>query len=85
VVYGGIQVLGRVMTQALAESGAGGDFSAFRTCEEAGAVLAMLPLSDESSMELLLQPESMGSVVTLMQRGSTEARMHAMAILAEAP
>jgi hypothetical protein len=83
VACGGIQVLGRVMTQALAESGAGGDFSAFRTCEEAGAVLATLPLSDEPSMELLLRPESMGPVVALVQRGSAEARMHAMAILAK--
>jgi hypothetical protein len=83
VACGGIQVLGRVMAQALAESGAGGDFSAFRTCEEAGAVLAMIPLSDEPSIELLLKPERMGPVVALVQRGSAEARLHAMAILAK--
>ncbi|CAD6262505.1 unnamed protein product [Miscanthus lutarioriparius] len=58
VAYGGIQVLGRVMTQALAESCAGGDFSAFRTCEEAGAVLATLPLSDDASVELVLKPDA---------------------------
>ncbi|XP_062183794.1 E3 ubiquitin-protein ligase PUB23-like [Phragmites australis] len=81
VAGGGIQVLGRVMTQALAESGAGGDFSAFRTCEEAGAVLATLPLSDDASVELLLKPECMGPVVALVQRGSAEARLHAMFIL----
>jgi hypothetical protein len=44
-----------------------------------------LLLSDEPFVELLLQLESMGPVVTLMQRGSAEARMHAMSILAEAP
>ncbi|KAJ1272525.1 hypothetical protein BS78_06G208300 [Paspalum vaginatum] len=83
VARGGIQVLGRVMTQAMAESGAGGDFSAFRTCEEAGAVLATLPLSDNASVELVLEPECMRPVVALVQRGSAEARQHAMSILAK--
>ncbi|CAD6259835.1 unnamed protein product [Miscanthus lutarioriparius] len=83
VAYGGIQVLGRVMTQALVESCAGGDFSAFRTCEEAGAVLATLPLSDDASVELVLKPECMKPVVAVVQRGSAESRLHAMAILAK--
>ncbi|AQK45372.1 E3 ubiquitin-protein ligase PUB23-like [Zea mays] len=83
VAYGGIQMLGRVMTQALAESCAGGDFSAFRTCEEAGAVLATLPLSDDASVELVLKPECMKPVVAVVQRGSAESRLHAMAILAK--
>ncbi|GJN01908.1 hypothetical protein PR202_ga19212 [Eleusine coracana subsp. coracana] len=83
VACGGVQVLGRVMAQALAESG--GDFSAFRTCEEAAAVLAAIPLSDEPSARLLLKPESMmmGPLVALVQRGSAEARLHAMTILAK--
>ena len=83
VARGGIQVLGRVMTQALAESSAGGDFSAFRTCEEAGSVLAALPLSDGTSVELVLKPECMRPVVALVQRGSAEARLHAMSIVAK--
>ncbi|PWZ44217.1 E3 ubiquitin-protein ligase PUB23 [Zea mays] len=83
VAYGGIQMLGRVMTKALAESCAGGDFSAFRTCEEAGAVLATLPLSDDASVELVLKPECMKPVVAVVQRGSAESRLHAMAILAK--
>ncbi|RCV35157.1 hypothetical protein SEVIR_7G229100v4 [Setaria viridis] len=83
VACGGIEVLGRVMTQALAESSAGGDFSAFRTCEEAGSVLAALPLSDDASVELVLRPECMRPVVALVQRGSAEARLHAMAIVAK--
>uniref|UniRef100_A0A0D9ZPX8 U-box domain-containing protein n=1 Tax=Oryza glumipatula TaxID=40148 RepID=A0A0D9ZPX8_9ORYZ len=81
VACGGIQVLGRVMTQALAESSAGGDFSAFRTCEEAAAVLATLPLSDDASVELLLKPECMRPVSVLVQRGSAEARLHAMSMI----
>ncbi|OEL28484.1 E3 ubiquitin-protein ligase PUB23 [Dichanthelium oligosanthes] len=83
VAGGGIQVLGRVMTQALAESSAGVDFSAFRTCEEAGAVLDTLSLSDDASVELVLKPECMRPVVALVQRGSAEARLHAMAIVAK--
>ncbi|XP_020155911.1 E3 ubiquitin-protein ligase PUB23 [Aegilops tauschii subsp. strangulata] len=83
VACDGIQVLGRVMAQALAESGAGGEFSAFRTCEEAAAVLATLPLSDEESVDLVLRPECMRPMVALVQRGSAEARLHAMSILAK--
>ncbi|RLM75708.1 E3 ubiquitin-protein ligase PUB23-like [Panicum miliaceum] len=83
VACGGIQVLGRVMMQALAESSAGGDFSAFRTCEEAGSVLAALPLSDDTSVELVLKPECMRPVVALVQRGSAEARLRAMSIVAK--
>ncbi|XP_006652717.2 E3 ubiquitin-protein ligase PUB23-like [Oryza brachyantha] len=83
VACGGIQVLGRIMTQALAESCAGGDFSAFQTCEEAAAVLATLPLSDDASMELLLKPECMRPVSVLVQRGSAEARLHAMSMISK--
>ncbi|KAF8651754.1 hypothetical protein HU200_063270 [Digitaria exilis] len=83
VACGGIQVLGRVMTQALAESIAGGDFSAFRTCEEAASVLAALPLSDDAYVELVLGTECMRPVVALVQCGSSEARLHAMAIVSK--
>ncbi|KAG8066024.1 hypothetical protein GUJ93_ZPchr0004g39575 [Zizania palustris] len=83
VACGGIQVLGRVMTQALAESCAAGDFSAFQTCEEAAAVLATLPLSDDESVELLLNPECMRPVSVLVQRGSAEARLHAMSMISK--
>jgi hypothetical protein len=69
------------MAQALAESSAGGDFSAFRTCEEAAAVLDTLPLSENASVDLVLKPECMRPMVALVQRGSAEARLHAMSIL----
>jgi hypothetical protein len=81
VSSGGIQAVARVMAQALAESGAGGDFSAFTACEEAAAVLALLPLADAASVGLLLAPECMRPVVALLQRGSAEARLHAMDIV----
>ncbi|KAL6911754.1 hypothetical protein ACP4OV_000559 [Aristida adscensionis] len=77
----GIQVVGRVMAQALAESGAGGDFSAFAACEEAAAVLAVLPLADPASAGLVLAPECMRPVMALLQRGGAEARLHAMDIV----
>ncbi|EES07426.1 hypothetical protein BDA96_04G293500 [Sorghum bicolor] len=81
VSSGGIQAVARVMAQALAESGAGGDFSAFTACEEAAAVLAVLPLTDAASVGLLLAPECMRPVMALLQRGSAEARLHAMDIV----
>ncbi|KQK00835.1 E3 ubiquitin-protein ligase PUB23 [Brachypodium distachyon] len=88
VASGGVQAVGRVMSQALAESGSGGDFSAFAACEEAAAVLAaLLPLLSESDddaepLALLLQaPECMRPVMALLQRGGAEARLHAMDIL----
>ncbi|KAF7085352.1 hypothetical protein CFC21_088791 [Triticum aestivum] len=81
VASGGVEAVGRVMAQALAESGAGGDFSAFTVCEEAAAVLAALPLSDEASVGLVLAPECLRPIMALLQRGSAEARLHAMDIL----
>jgi hypothetical protein len=78
---GGVQVVGRVMAQALAECGAGGDFSSFTVCEEAAAAL---PLSDPDSVALVLAPECMRPVMTLLQRGGAEARLHAMDILTKA-
>uniref|UniRef100_A0A0E0K3U0 U-box domain-containing protein n=1 Tax=Oryza punctata TaxID=4537 RepID=A0A0E0K3U0_ORYPU len=82
VASGGVRVVGRVMAQALAESGgAGGDFSAFAACEEAAAVLAALPLSDEASVRVVLAPECIRPVMALLQRGGAEARLHAMDIL----
>ncbi|KAF8776077.1 hypothetical protein HU200_003905 [Digitaria exilis] len=50
VSSGGIQVVSRVMAEALAESTTGGDLSAFAACEEAAAVLAALPLADAASV-----------------------------------
>jgi hypothetical protein len=81
VASGGVEVVGRVMAQALAESSVGGDFSAFAACEEAAAVLAVLPLSDEASVGLVLAPGCLRPVMVLLQRGSAEARLHAMDIL----
>ncbi|KAF8729195.1 hypothetical protein HU200_017779 [Digitaria exilis] len=81
VSSGGIQVVSRVMAEALAESSTGGDFSAFAACEEAAAVLAALPLADAASVGSVLAPECMRPLVALIQRGGAEARLHAMDIV----
>ncbi|CAN6233895.1 unnamed protein product [Urochloa humidicola] len=81
VSAGGIQAVACVMAQALAESATGGDFSAFAACEEAAAVLAVLPLADAASAGAILAPECMRPVVALLQRGGAEARLHAMDIV----
>ncbi|CAL5055267.1 unnamed protein product [Urochloa decumbens] len=77
VSCGGIQAVARVMAQALAER----DLSAFAACEEAAAVLALLPLADAASAGCVLAPECMAPVVALLQRGGAEARLHAMDIV----
>ncbi|KAG8071936.1 hypothetical protein GUJ93_ZPchr0006g45569 [Zizania palustris] len=81
VASGGVRAVGRVMAQALAESSAGGDFSAFTACEEAAAVLAVLPLSDDASVRVVLSPEFIRPVMSVLQSGSAESRLHAMDIV----
>ncbi|KAF8671994.1 hypothetical protein HU200_049814 [Digitaria exilis] len=81
VSSGGIQVVSRVMAEALAESTTGGDLSAFAACEEAAAVLAALPLADAASVGSVLAPECMRPLMALIQRGGAEARLHAMDIV----
>ncbi|KAG8059813.1 hypothetical protein GUJ93_ZPchr0002g26120 [Zizania palustris] len=81
VASDGVRVVCRVMAQALAESGAGSDFSAFTACEEAAAVLAVLPLSDDASVRVVLSPECIRPVMALLQRGSAESRLHAVDIV----
>ncbi|KAK1632333.1 hypothetical protein QYE76_006648 [Lolium multiflorum] len=43
--------------------------------------LAPPPLSENASVDLVLKPECMRPMVALVQRGSAEARLHAMSIL----
>lgn len=76
---GGIEVVGAVVLQILAVDA--GDFAAFRACEEALAALYLLPLSDQSSISFLSKPECIESMIIVLQRGSAEARLHAITIL----
>ncbi|PKA53966.1 E3 ubiquitin-protein ligase PUB23 [Apostasia shenzhenica] len=78
---GGVDSLGRILSQANSAAD-GSDFSTFRACEEALAVLDRLPLAaDEASIALLSKPESIKPMLDVLQRGGAEARLHAMAIL----
>ncbi|CAA7406652.1 unnamed protein product [Spirodela intermedia] len=79
VELGGIEVVGAVILQILAVDA--GDFAAFRACEEALAALYHLPLSDQSSVTFLSKPECIESMIIMLQRGSAEARLHAITIL----
>ncbi|KAF8379106.1 hypothetical protein HHK36_028535 [Tetracentron sinense] len=74
---GGVEVLVRIIVQILVESC---DFVTFRACEEALGVLHQLPLSDEEPVELLSKPECMKAVAIMLQRGSADARLHAVTI-----
>ncbi|RRT36069.1 hypothetical protein B296_00049453 [Ensete ventricosum] len=75
---GGIEVLGCVMSHVVVENS---DFTAFRACEEALGVLSLLPLSDDATVELVLKPDCLKPMMVILQRGSAEARVHAMSIL----
>lgn len=75
---GGVQFLAQIMSQVNSE---GADFSAFRACEESVALLHHLPLSDKASAELLSRPDCLNPMMTVLQRGNAEARLHAMTVL----
>ncbi|KAI4302863.1 hypothetical protein MLD38_038562 [Melastoma candidum] len=76
----GVKVLAGILVQILVENL---DFAGFRACEEAVAVLYLLSpsIEDRKEMKILFEPESVKSLATLLQRGSTEARVHSVGIL----
>ena len=76
---GGVDILVQIIAQILVESL---DFPAFRACEEAlGTLHLCLSLPDhEKIIQFLSMPESMKSFAMILQRGSAEARFHAVAI-----
>ncbi|XP_078438111.1 E3 ubiquitin-protein ligase PUB22-like [Wolffia australiana] len=75
----GVEVLGKVVLQILSIDGR--DFTAFRACEEALAALYLLPISDDVSVSFLSKPEFITAIVVMLERGSSEARLHAIAVL----
>ncbi|WOL06293.1 E3 ubiquitin-protein ligase [Canna indica] len=75
---GSVQVMFHVVAAAAESS----DFAAFRACEEALGVLALLPLLEESTAAaLLLKPECTEPTMAVLRRGSAAARVHAMEML----
>ncbi|KAF5732812.1 hypothetical protein HS088_TW17G00345 [Tripterygium wilfordii] len=73
---GGIEVLVKIVIQVLV------DFDGFRACEEALGILHRLPLqSEEDKMfDQLSKPECIKAVTLMLQRGSADARLYAIAI-----
>lgn len=79
VQSGGIGIVVQIASQVLED---GSDFSIFRACEEALGVLHQLSLSTEAkTLETLSKPEAVKCVTAMLQRGSAEARSHAIIIL----
>ncbi|KAI3435209.1 RING-type E3 ubiquitin transferase [Psidium guajava] len=79
VQSGGVQIVVQIMTQVLEDRS---DFSIFQACEEALGILYQLSLSEEAKiLEKLSKPESIKCVAEMLQRGSAEARIHAITIL----
>ena len=79
VKLGGIQVLGTVVLQILSNDS--GDFAVFRASEEALALINLLPLSEKLSISFVSKPEFIQSMIFMLQRGSSDARLHAITIL----
>ncbi|KAI4338750.1 hypothetical protein MLD38_023768 [Melastoma candidum] len=76
----GVEVLTGILAQIQVENL---DFAGFRACEEAVGVLYLLSplIEDRKEMRILFEPESVKSLATLLQRGSTDARLYSVAIL----
>ncbi|XP_068344182.1 E3 ubiquitin-protein ligase PUB23-like [Pyrus communis] len=74
----GVEVLVQILDQILLESS---DFTTFRASEEALCILHQLPISGEGkTFKLLSKQESARSMTVMLQRGSTEARLHTITI-----
>ncbi|CAD5170780.1 unnamed protein product [Musa acuminata subsp. malaccensis] len=79
---GGAQVLGRIMaSHGVVEYW---DLDDFRDRDEAVGVLALLPLSDEATVELLWKPDCVRSMMEILQSGTAEAQLRTMSILTKA-
>ncbi|CAL9752490.1 unnamed protein product [Musa acuminata subsp. burmannicoides] len=79
---GGAQVLGRIMaSHGVVEYW---DLDDFRDRDEAVGVLALLPLSDEATVELLSKPDCVRSMMEILQSGTAEAQLRTMSILMKA-
>ncbi|XP_052211328.1 E3 ubiquitin-protein ligase PUB23-like [Diospyros lotus] len=78
---GGVEVIVRTLTHQINLVVESSDFSAFRACEEALAVLHHLSLSEEDdTIQLLLKPEALQAMALMLQRGSLDARVHAISM-----
>ncbi|KAL4562892.1 hypothetical protein LXL04_026923 [Taraxacum kok-saghyz] len=83
IILGGLDSLFQLIVQILVDCS---DFMAFRACEEALGVLQLLVIPEEDDgngkvIKLLSKPECMKSMVTILQRGSKDARVYTISIL----
>ncbi|KAL4342154.1 hypothetical protein GQ457_08G010360 [Hibiscus cannabinus] len=76
---GGVEAVVRMLvSQTMVDNS---DLVSFQSCEEALGLLRLLPLSKEDkAFRLLSESEPMKSVAIVLQRGSAEARFHAIII-----
>ncbi|XAR54250.1 Ubiquitin--protein ligase [Bertholletia excelsa] len=79
---GGVEALVRIITQVLEEMS---DFVAFRASEEALSVLHHLPLSSDHDIDLFSTSDAVKSLATILRRGSSDARFHAISTLQKIP
>ncbi|KAI0500130.1 hypothetical protein KFK09_018339 [Dendrobium nobile] len=76
IASGGVEALRRIIIDHSS------DYTAFRACEEALGLLNALPFDDDDeSIELLSNKDIINSILVILQRGSAEARLHAITIL----
>ncbi|KAG0456967.1 hypothetical protein HPP92_022124 [Vanilla planifolia] len=79
VSSGGVNALRHIILQSATDPS---DHAAFLAGEEALGVLDTLPFDgDEDILGLLSKPDSIKTMLLMLQRGGADARFHAMAIL----
>ncbi|XVE90839.1 hypothetical protein DITRI_Ditri20bG0108300 [Diplodiscus trichospermus] len=76
---GGVEAVVQILVNQIVVDNS--DFVSFQACEEALALLHLLPLSEEDeAFQLLLKLEPMKSIAIVLQRGSAEARLYAITV-----
>ncbi|KAG6474941.1 hypothetical protein ZIOFF_064158 [Zingiber officinale] len=76
-----VNVSSKVLECVIAEIVNSADFVGFGACEEAFGVLALLPLSDKATVDVVVKPEHLRPIMAVLQSGSADARVDAMSIL----
>ncbi|XP_074580438.1 E3 ubiquitin-protein ligase PUB23-like [Curcuma longa] len=76
-----VNVSSKVLECVMAEIVNNADFVGFGACEEAFGVLAVLPLSDKATVDVVVKPEHLRPIMAVLQSGSADARVDAMSIL----
>ncbi|KAE8706473.1 E3 ubiquitin-protein ligase PUB23-like [Hibiscus syriacus] len=76
---GGVEAVVRMLVNQTTDDNC--DLDSFQSCEEALGLLHLLPLSkQDKAFQVLAKSEPMKSIAAVLQRGSSEARFHAIVI-----